>query len=514
MSKFKRYFASLFLLSALVLTGCGSGGGGGGGSTASNSGGGTGGGGGGGGGTTIACTGAGTGSIVGTWSFSPANNPANDLLVATFFANGTYMIADDGDPADPTPGQDGMERGTYTWNATTGAFTATPTVDTDGQRGLSHPPSNVCVKVNGDSLTYTDSGAVETVTRILDGAANDILGTWTIGDTTTADNLAVITFFSDGTYVDAEDNNNALSGPDGMERGTYTWNAGNHAFAIITVTANTNGDIGLADSPTCNDIQVSGNVMTITCVGKPPFTLNRISGGGGGGTTIACTGGGTGSIVGTWNFGSPTNDPNDLLVATFFTDGTYIMADDGDPVVDPTGQDGMERGTYTWDAATGAFSVTLPLAVDTDGQWGLSHPPSNVCVEITGNDLIYKDSGANEAVTRVLDGDATSIIGTWAAGNRAIPDELTVITFFSDGTYTMVDDSINNATGYDGMERGAYTWNAANGAFTNTTTVDTNGDTGLSDGSSSPCNEVLVTGNVMTLTCPGEPNPSTFNRIP
>jgi hypothetical protein len=49
-----------------------------------------------------------------------------------------------------------MERGTYTWDAGTGAFTATTLVDTNGTAGLSNPTGSVTITVSGDTLTYTN----------------------------------------------------------------------------------------------------------------------------------------------------------------------------------------------------------------------------------------------------------------------------------------------------------------------------------------------------------------------
>ena len=47
------------------------------------------------------------------------------------------MLAHDDDPL-VAGGVDGMERGTYRWNATTNELTYTVAVDTDGTGGLSH----------------------------------------------------------------------------------------------------------------------------------------------------------------------------------------------------------------------------------------------------------------------------------------------------------------------------------------------------------------------------------------
>jgi hypothetical protein len=75
-------------------------------------------------------------------------------------------------------------------------------------------------------------------------------------------------------------------------------------------------------------------------------------------------------IVGGW-YGTHLGQADSTAVITFLADGSYWMAEDGSSVLDPSGQDGMERGTYTWNPLTSAFSSTT--LVDTSGQWGLSH---------------------------------------------------------------------------------------------------------------------------------------------
>jgi hypothetical protein len=81
------------------------------------------------------------------------------------------------------------------------------------------------------------------------------------------------------------------------------------------------------------------------------------------------------SIVGSWYGEQPgaPGTPALRMTFTFLADGTYMLADDGNTsAVDPSGQPGIEVGTYTYNAATGAFSSACP-SINTDGQWGLSH---------------------------------------------------------------------------------------------------------------------------------------------
>jgi Ca2+-binding RTX toxin-like protein len=106
-----------------------------------------------------------------------------------------------------------------------------------------------------------------------------------------------------------------------------------------------------------------------------------------------------GPIVGNWYLTDP--ESGGTAVVSFGAEGTYMHAEDGedDP---PWGQDGMESGTYTWNAATGAFDVIT--LVDNNGEWGLSHPAGNVTVQIKGNTLTYKDAEYAGTATRFGEG--------------------------------------------------------------------------------------------------------------
>lgn len=282
MSKFKHYVITLFLLSVFVLTGCGGGGGDGSGGSAVSEGSGSSGG-------NITCnfpSPGGQSSIVGSWAFG-STATQNNLGVLTLFSNGTYTIAND--VAQNASEQDGMERGTYTWDPNTGAITVNTTINTDGTAGWSDSAINFCVQVNGNAMTITDSIGSEVGTRVVN-VANSIVGSWYFTDPATPADLAAFTFFSDGTYTLADDGSCQPSDPgfpncggqDGMERGTYTFNAPNLTTTCPTV--NSDGEWGLSH-PTpgnCTGIQATvtfsnnGNTATITD-SNGPFVLNRIA---------------------------------------------------------------------------------------------------------------------------------------------------------------------------------------------------------------------------------------------
>ena len=119
---------------------------------------------GGGGASSLALV-TGSSPIVGTWVAGDTTIPDSSAVIS-FFANGTYLMAEDGPSGDPN-GHDGMERGTYAWNPGTGAFVATTLLDTNGQWGLSNPQGSVTVTVTGNTLTYTDGAGPSVFTRVV-----------------------------------------------------------------------------------------------------------------------------------------------------------------------------------------------------------------------------------------------------------------------------------------------------------------------------------------------------------
>ena len=77
-------------------------------------------------------------SIVGAWSGSVTTRQKARAVV-TFLSNGTYFDVEDARVADGPGGFDGYERGTYTWNPVTKAFTLTTLIDNNGDVGLTAP---------------------------------------------------------------------------------------------------------------------------------------------------------------------------------------------------------------------------------------------------------------------------------------------------------------------------------------------------------------------------------------
>ena len=189
-----------------------------------------------------------------------------------------------------------------------------------------------------------------------------------------------------------------------------------------------------------------------------------------------------------WGSWATAITSSELQVITFMPDGAFILAHDDDSLV-AGGVDGMERGTYRWNATTNELTYTV--AVDTDGTGGLSHlsasqtPPYTFVIDPSGNSAVFH-FGPNVSdqivFTRVI--DATKLfVGAWKL-EAPIADFSTVLTIFSDGTFTVASDAIDTEPA--GMERGIYVYDEISGSATFTTTVDTNGAFGVNDSTKLP----------------------------
>jgi hypothetical protein len=180
-------------------------------------------------------------AIWGSWSTTPT---PSEVLVITFKPNGTFHVAHDDDPLVPG-GNDGIELGTYYWNAATSSFTYTVTFNGDGTGGLSHPgagPYSFVIDVSGNTavlhLGPTASQDLH-VTRLLDDA-NPLIGSW---ETNPWPATAVLTFAPDGNFTFAVD---GIPGePNGMERGTFTYDASTRILTTTTMV-DTIGETGFS----------------------------------------------------------------------------------------------------------------------------------------------------------------------------------------------------------------------------------------------------------------------------
>lgn len=219
-------------------------------------------------------------------------------------------------------------------------------------------------------------------------AGQAIVGTWRVND-------AVLLFLPEGVYYHLETASAAdiaQGAQPGFERGTYTWNPASGELRIVTLT-DTNGDIGLSDANGRTDItvRISGDVATATIPGEGDIQLARVLGA-------------PGTLTGGWVVGDPTVADQSSAVV-FFPDGTYLLADDG-PQDDSSGRDGLESGTFTWNASTGA--LTAQATADYNGEWGLSHSDSVPMLVLSADRRIFTFADAGETVSGVRVGPVAS----------------------------------------------------------------------------------------------------------
>lgn len=207
---------------------------------------------------------------------------------------------------------------------------------------------------------------------------------------------------------------------------------------------------------------------------------------------LAISPSGAQSIIGGWSIKNAGEAQSDAVV-TFLADGTYTMADDGNPKLDPSGKDGMERGTYKWNPTTKAFSVKT--LVDTTGRWGFSDANFKTA-SVSGTKLTIADDIGSFSLQRVA--GSSKIVGSWYLKEGT---GYAVATFLSDGSYFMVQDGQANSGGKTGLERGTYSWNPTTKVFTHKVLVDTNGTWGFSDIVEA---KVSISGNKLTMTVTGD----------
>ncbi len=195
------------------------------------------------------------------------------------------------------------------------------------------------------------------------------------------------------------------------------------------------------------------------------------------------------SIVGVW-YTEAAGEAKSDAVLTFTADGAYFLAEDGSSMLDPSGRDGMERGTYKWNPSTRAFSSRT--LIDTNGEWGLS---SGDIRKVTVSEKTLKLGGVT---FKRIPPTAKGLDGSWFLKEGS---GYALVSFLPNGSYFMVQDGKKGQGGKSGMERGTYKWNPKTTAFTRKIIRDTNGTWGFSDNLK---RKVSLAKNKLTLQVEGE----------
>lgn len=470
--------------------------------------------------------------LQGTWRLhSTRQGGAPVDLAITFFANGTYLMGGlENDPnceeAGSDPAGNGAEYNIYEWDPLTGEFTSgVPQIDTNGGCGLEgRSPGTAALRIQGDELefyqletsaescandagtfgTYIDGrdACIFTLARA-DNEADTIVGSFggfDFDDSADFPGPTVLTIERTGAnayrylLVEANKGRNApVEGTpddttDGVEIGTFTLDA-NGVTQGVTASTDTNdaGGLDTTDDPDESfrftvengqlrlDARTSGETTGTLFLDRLPL-LPRFSASQLAGLSLFPEDEGASD-------GIPYNDAN-LLVFTFFADGTYILAShnndpncDDDYVnagiggeVDPDGN-GMEWGAWQLDPTTGQMDIGLfkPLS-ETNGSCGL--------YEATNNDstrFVIQEIGADEFGTfvrvsgddsealifRAVASEPNSLIGSWTTFSETNDPafEPEVVTFFSDGS--LIAGSTRQGSDEAGVERLQWSLNEA-----------------------------------------------------
>lgn len=214
-------------------------------------------------------------------------------------------------------------------------------------------------------------------------------------------------------------------------------------------------------------------------------------------------------LAGTWILDESDLSTNDSRsVFTFFPDGSFMLAVgrtyDG-------GVSGMERGNYTWNATTGAFTVAS-VSADTLTDGGLSHDNVGITIQIAANTMTFHDPLDGDILLTRLVPDTNPIVGSWYTASDEIGGNHVNFTFFADGSFTEAQDGATVGDGHSGMERGTYTWDQATGAITWSVSVNTDGDWGTSGIGTDPFTAQVV-GNTLSLINQSTGDTNTFARV-
>jgi hypothetical protein len=213
-------------------------------------------------------------SLVGTWSSEDSDS---DLLRIIFFEDGTYLHAEV--KLGGVENENGMEWGTFSRDATDGMVTSTQIFDSNGGIGLTDfvgaDAPFLFTTVSADELTATidedGDGTIDDTELFQREPSAGILGSWIYTDADNPNDLLVLVFSDDDTYVHAEVNNlYDMDEVSGMEYGLYEWDEDSGLMTVFQQTFDENGESGLTEfvglGPPYLYINIDGDVLTAVVV--------------------------------------------------------------------------------------------------------------------------------------------------------------------------------------------------------------------------------------------------------
>ncbi len=198
-----------------------------------------------------------------------------------------------------------------------------------------------------------------------------------------------------------------------LEIGTYTWN---QSTGVVTVAVTSETESGLDSVPPMangNTLVLNGDTLTFTDA-NGTFELQRL------------TASSESPLKGGWSL---INEDAQVFLA--FTDTHYFLGQESE--ADEVGAPGVELGTYNYNLAT--RSVVVDTDVDTNGQWGMSHPCAVLNLE-EANDLSCGPGSRDVVQTLTVTGDTLTFISeadTIANGGEEDPSYFDHVNGLLDG---------------------------------------------------------------------------------
>lgn len=217
------------------------------------------------------------------------------------------------------------------------------------------------------------------------------------------------------------------------------------------------------------------------------------------------------SNIWAFHIGSGTTDTGFIR---FNPNGEYLHGQA--ETANGSGMPGVEYGTASLPSFdVNGYKLVATTSVDTNGEWGASHPLNCDRFRSVGEQLFFTEdrttpttcaNSTNLDPASKAENDPTGIVGVWAMGS-ATTIKTQHFVFFSNGKFLMVDplgDTQGNQCGGPGVEAGSYTYNSATKVLkVSSFTFDTNGCAGLSESGAVTANGVTFTissdGNTISL---------------
>lgn len=216
---------------------------------------------------------------------------------------------------------------------------------------------------------------------------SSLVGTWYIHGQGDAGVYDYVLFIIDDSHYAAIDHDSSIANGAALEIGTYSWD---QVTGKVTVTPTSETESGLDAVPPMannNTLVLDGDTLTLSDADED-FVLTRLK------ATA------NSPLKGGWSI---INEEVQVFFA--FTDTHYFMGQESE--ADEVGHPGVELGTYTHNTETNAFVVDTEL--DTNGQWGASHPCAVLDHE-ESNDLSCGPGGRDIVQTFTVTGDTLTFI--------------------------------------------------------------------------------------------------------